>query len=115
MDVYAGRTHAAPLGALERAPAKIECVLELRHVPAIHQHRAGGRLDRFNVLHLEPLKRALEIEGHPLGLDRGLERAGVFGGNPKRNLSATSDRPACAWPTVVSRCSRSSSVIFFGL
>ena len=27
--------------------------------------------DRFNVLHLEPLKRALEIEGRPFGLDRG--------------------------------------------
>ena len=30
--------------------------------------------DRFNVLHLEPLKRSLKIEGHPLGLDRRLER-----------------------------------------
>ena len=34
---------------------------------------------------------------------------------PVRLRRATSDRPACAWPTVVSRYSRSSSVIFFGL
>ena len=39
--------------------------------PALAVVAASGR---FKVLHLEPLKRALEIEGRPLSLDRRFER-----------------------------------------
>ena len=39
----------------------------------------------------------------------------AVGGSLRRNVRATSDSPVRAWPTVLSRCSRSSSVISAGL
>ena len=72
-----GRTSAPPDSSLPDVCSfqlpKV-CSFRLPLTGAAGQSRGLRRDRRFNVLHLEPLKRTLEIEGRPLGLDRGLER-----------------------------------------